>query len=83
MLLKGGCIKISDFGFSKVSNSMCSLVSAVGTPIYRAPQVSLNISINDSIPYTYKCDIWSFGVICYELVTGKIPWTISEKSTGA
>ena len=38
-----------------------------GTKGYRNPQIILNQ------PYTSKCDIWSLGIIYYELLTGNIP----------
>lgn len=30
--------------------------------------------------YTYKCDIWSLGVMTYEMLVGKIPWNFVEKT---
>jgi serine/threonine protein kinase len=30
-------------------------------------------------PYTTKCDIWSAGIIFYELLTGKLPWNASSE----
>lgn len=29
--------------------------------------------------YTYKCDIWSIGVIAYELMVGKVPWEFTSQ----
>lgn len=29
--------------------------------------------------YTTKCDIWSAGIIFYELLVGKLPWTASNE----
>ena len=31
--------------------------------------------IMKGLPYTSKCDIWSIGVIFYELLHGRTPWT--------
>lgn len=31
--------------------------------------------------YSYKCDIWSFGAICYELVFDDLPWKYKTKMT--
>ena len=44
-------------------------MSRVGTLPYMSPQ-----AIDNNQKYTYKCDIWSFGVVCYEFATGKLPW---------
>ena len=40
----------------------------VGTPPYRSPQ------IKRMEKYTAKCDIWSLGLIYYEILVGKTPW---------
>jgi len=44
------------------------LKSHVGTPYYMAPQILERKS------YTKKCDVWSLGVIFYELIFGRLPW---------
>jgi len=70
--MKNNVCKIADFGMSKYSGALSSMTSVVGTPIYMAPQI---MSFQEkNCRYTYKCDIWSFGVVCYELVVGRIPW---------
>lgn len=71
--MKGNTVKIADFGLSRYSDTMSSMNSAVGTPVYMAPQI-LQKTKDGGCKYTYKCDIWSFGVLCYELVTGNVPW---------
>jgi len=40
--------------------------SVVGTPLYMAPEVYLY-----EIPYEISADIWSFGVIVYEIAVGE------------
>ena len=70
-------LKLADFGFSRYSDKMGFMNSIVGTPAYMAPQV-LNREIFEK--YTYKCDIWSFGVVCYELLYGSLPWKIHSNS---
>lgn len=42
--------------------------TCVGTPIYMSPQVLSQKS------YTNKTDIWSLGVLYFELVFGKLPY---------
>lgn len=63
-------IKIADFGFSKYLNDSKDETSGTmcGTPLYMSPQIV------DDHRYTYKTDIWSLGVIYYELLTGKFPF---------
>ena len=62
-------LKISDFGLSRFTNEVAELVSRVGTLPYMSPQV-----LDHDQNYSYKCDIWSFGVVCYEFATGSFPW---------
>ncbi|CAD8095365.1 unnamed protein product [Paramecium sonneborni] len=68
ILIKNGIFKLADFGFAtKVLNNEI-LNQQVGTPLYMAPQLLENI------PYTSKCDIWSLGIIAYEMIYGRQPW---------
>jgi calcium-dependent protein kinase len=39
-----------------------------GTPLYMAPQLLFNEKYND------KCDIWSLGLMLYEMIFGYDPW---------
>jgi len=59
-------IKLCDFGFSIImAPDENSISEFVGTPYYVAPEV-----INGD-PYDSKCDVWSVGVLAYELLTGQ------------
>jgi serine/threonine protein kinase len=67
------CIKIADFGLSKVvDNSVPSVLSQdkVGTTVYRAPEMASKGSII-SFP---KADVYSFGIMCSEILSGKLPF---------
>ncbi|XP_057525386.1 uncharacterized protein LOC130804801 [Amaranthus tricolor] len=62
-------VKVGDFGLSKLKNStFLTAKSEVGTPQWMAPEVLRNDPSNE------KSDVFSFGVILWELVTVKIPW---------
>ena len=62
-------IKLGDFGISKVlENSAAAAQTVVGTPYYMSPEAC------QSQPYTSKCDVWSLGVILYELCSLKYPF---------
>jgi serine/threonine-protein kinase ULK/ATG1 len=71
ILVNDNVFKIADFGFAKYVDNFGSamLKSCVGSPIYMAPQILERVS-----PYTTKCDIWSIGVIFYEMLFGYPPW---------
>jgi serine/threonine protein kinase len=69
ILLKDGSCKISDFGFAKSLNSEEAVMkSIVGTPLYMSPQILKKGR------YTAKSDLWSIGLIYYEMLHGKTPW---------
>lgn len=70
ILIHNNNFKIADFGLSRsVENFQTQILSSiVGSPLYMAPQV-----IKED-HYTSKCDIWSLGVIYYEMLFGKTPW---------
>eukprot|EP00439_Symbiodinium_sp_Y106_P037483 s2113_g4.t1 len=66
----GGCIvKIGDFGIAKVLQHTRGLAQTlIGTPSNLPPEVC------DSKPYGTKADIWSLGVVFYELLTLEPPF---------
>lgn len=58
-------IKIADFGFSKKLKNKSQINRTIcGTPLYMAPQVVQKHT------YSYKADIWSIGVILFEMLNG-------------
>ena len=62
-------IKLCDFGFARsMSNQTVVLNSVKGTPLYMAPELV------QEKPYNHTADIWSLGVILYELFVGKPPF---------
>ena len=59
---KAKVVKLGDFGLSAILDENKKTVnSLVGTPIYMGPEVYMEV------PYSYSCDIWSLGIILYEL----------------
>jgi serine/threonine protein kinase len=74
ILISNGLFKICDFGFSKViKDPSVANKTCVGSPIYMAPQIL------DKKDYSAKCDIWSLGIIMYELIHGTVPWTAKSE----
>ncbi|KAI3924157.1 hypothetical protein MKX01_029692 [Papaver californicum] len=62
-------VKVCDFGLSRLkANTFLSSKSVAGTPEWMAPEV-----LRDE-PSNEKSDIYSFGVILWELVTMQPPW---------
>lgn len=69
-------VKLGDFGISRVlENTQEHAQTVVGTPYYMSPEVC------QSSKYTYKADVWSLGVVLYELCAGKRPF-IAENLLG-
>eukprot|EP01124_Arcella_intermedia_P030911 TRINITY_DN6870_c0_g1_i2.p1 TRINITY_DN6870_c0_g1~~TRINITY_DN6870_c0_g1_i2.p1 ORF type:complete len:565 (-),score=120.52 TRINITY_DN6870_c0_g1_i2:36-1730(-) len=59
---------LSDFGLSKELNGKKEVVSSVGTVRWMAPE------IHKECPYDVQVDIWSFGMLMYELFSWKLPY---------
>jgi serine/threonine protein kinase len=62
-------LQVCDFGLSRARRStMLSTKSQAGTPEWTAPEVLR------SQPYNEKCDVYSYGVILWELFQNEEPW---------
>lgn len=62
-------IKLIDFGFSLQSKEgETNLKDFVGTPYYIAPEII------KSRKYGSLCDIWSLGVLTFQLISGEFPF---------
>ncbi|EXB79431.1 Serine/threonine-protein kinase 36 [Morus notabilis] len=65
----GSVIKLCDFGFARaMSTNTVVLRSIKGTPLYMAPEL-----VREQ-PYNHTADLWSLGVILYELFVGQPPF---------
>ena len=70
MLLKNGTIKVTDFGIARFSRGETRTMteSAIGSVHYISPEQARGDITDD------KADIYSVGVVLYEMVTGTLPF---------
>ncbi|CAL8339040.1 unnamed protein product [Lota lota] len=67
-------VKISDFGTSKELFDKSTKMSFAGTVAWMAPEVIRNEPVSE------KVDIWSFGVVLWEMLTGEVPYKDVDSS---
>ena len=71
MMLKDGSIKLTDFGIAKDADltALTAANSTVGTAAYMSPE-----QCRGTRDITHKTDLYSMGIMFYELLTGRKPF---------
>lgn len=74
LLERTGRIVLADFGFAKLITGNTEIVSGTlrGTPAYISPEIV------KGLPKRGTADVYSLGVLFYELVTGELPFMAEE-----
>jgi serine/threonine protein kinase len=72
LLSKNGNIKIADFGFVKDYTEISMFDTLCGSPIYMAPEILQHKK------YDAKVDLWSIGIILYEMLCAEPPFMASN-----
>lgn len=76
MMLPDGSVKVADFGIAHVSDSnLTQEGSMIGTPFYMSPEQFMAQKVDG------RSDLFSVGIILYELLTGERPFTGEALST--
>ncbi|MBM82880.1 MAG: hypothetical protein CMJ78_20145 [Planctomycetaceae bacterium] len=63
-----GRVKIADFGLAKLNTTDANYFTLTGTPKYMVPE-----QFEGSHQVDHRADIYSLGVVIYELLTGELP----------
>jgi len=69
MMLGDGSIKVTDFGIARATTSTKTRTGIIkGTPYYMSPEQTKGLKLSG------RSDIFSLGVVFYQLLTGKLPF---------
>jgi serine/threonine-protein kinase len=75
IVMKNGKLKIADFGIARIDSSNLTQIGAVmGTPGYMSPEQYSGATVD------WRADIFSAGVVMYQLLTGERPFTGSAET---
>jgi serine/threonine protein kinase/Tol biopolymer transport system component len=75
MVAGDGRVKIVDFGIARLADEtrLTRTGDVMGTTAYIAPEQFLSDEIDS------RADLWSLGVVLYEMVTGRLPWSGTDE----
>jgi serine/threonine protein kinase len=70
MVLRGRHVKIADFGIARMESALwrTQIDKIIGSPLYMSPEQI------QSHPIDPRSDIFSFGIVLYQMLTGRLPF---------
>ena len=69
LITKDGVLKLADLGFSRKIEPGELAATITGTPLLMAPEIL------SKKPYDFKADVWSLGVLYFQMLTGTLPFS--------
>ncbi|KAL2091549.1 hypothetical protein ACEWY4_013812 [Coilia grayii] len=75
-LHEGLTVKIGDFGLATVKarwSGSQQVEQPTGSILWMAPEV---LRMQDNNPYSFQSDVYSYGIVLYELMTGELPYSM-------
>jgi len=74
-LLEDFTVKIGDFGLATVKSRWSGseqIMQPTGSILWMAPEV---MRMADGNPYTFRSDVYAYGIVLYEMTTGTLPYS--------
>jgi fused-like protein len=69
LLGAGSRVMLCDFGFARAMSQQTTVLTSIkGTPLYMSPELV------QEQPYDHRADLWSLGIILFELFVGQPPF---------
>lgn len=72
-------VKIGDFGLATVKSRWSGgqqSLQPTGSILWMAPEV---IRMQEENPYSFQSDVYAFGIVLYELLSGQLPYSSNDK----
>ena len=80
-ILLGGDLQVKIADFSESTLTVAGMTAYTGSPIYFAPEVLRQKMLDKTPPYNCLADMWSLGVIMFNVLCARNPWKQQDLET--